>query len=150
MCLSAQLSGGCMEAYVFWFTLAAVFLGVEVATGTFYFLVLSLAAVIGGILAMSGLSITLQYAIPAVLAVAGTMLVRQRHKSLKAVPDIGLDIGQPVKVLVWHEDGSARVHYRGAEWDAEPESDDTPRSGTLYIKALHGSRLVLTAHKPKS
>jgi len=138
-----------MEAYVFWFTLAAVFLGVEVATGTFYFLVLSLAAVAGGILAMSGLSITLQYAIPAVLAVAGTLVVRQRNKSHKAAPEIGLDIGQPVRVVAWNEDGSARVQYRGAEWDAEPESADTARESTLYIKATHGSKLILTQHKPK-
>ncbi len=138
-----------MEAYVFWFVLAAIFLGVEVASGTFYFLVLSLAAVIGGILAMSGLSVTLQYAIPAVLAVAGTILVRQKHKSRKAAPDIGLDIGQPVKVLVWHEDGSARVQYRGAEWDAEPESPNMPRDGAHYIKAMQANKLIITPHKPK-
>jgi membrane protein implicated in regulation of membrane protease activity len=138
-----------MEAYVFWFVLAAIFLGVEVATGTFYFLVLSLAAVIGGILAMAGLGIALQYAIPAVLAVAGTMLVRQKHKSQKAMPDIGLDIGQPVKVLAWNADGSARVHYRGAEWDAEPDSPDMPRDGVHYIKALQGNKLIITQHKPQ-
>ncbi len=138
-----------MEAYVFWFTLAAVFLGVEVATGTFYFLVLSLAAVIGGILAMSGLSVTLQYAIPSVLAVVGTLLVRQKHKSRKAAPDIGLDIGQPVNVLLWRADGSARVQYRGAEWDAEPESPSVPHEGPHYIKALHANKLIITQHKPK-
>ncbi len=138
-----------MEAYVFWFTLAAVFLGVEVATGTFYFLVLSVAAVIGGILAMSGLGITLQYAIPSVLAVAGTMLVRQMKKSQRAAPDLSLDIGQAVKVVSWNADGSARVHYRGAEWDAEPESPAMPHEGQHYIKAMQGNKLIITQHKPK-
>jgi membrane protein implicated in regulation of membrane protease activity len=138
-----------MEAYVFWFTLAAVFLGVEVATGTFYFLVLSLASVIGGILAMSGLGITLQYAIPSVLAVAGTLAVRQVKKTHRAAPDIGLDIGQPVKVVTWNADGSARVQYRGAEWDAEPESANMPHEGMHYIKAMQANKLIITQHKPK-
>ena len=137
-----------MEAYVFWFVLAAVFLAVEVATGTFYFLVLSVAAVIGGLLAMSGLGIALQYAIPAVLAVAGTMLVRQMKKSQRAVPDMSLDAGQPVKVVAWNADGSARVQYRGAEWDAEPESTGMPHEGAHYIKAMLGNKLIITQHKP--
>ena len=138
-----------MEAYVFWFVLAAVFLGVEIATGTFYFLALSVAAVIGGILAMTGLGITLQYAIPSVLAVAGTLLVRQMNKSRRATPDQSLDIGQPVKVLAWREDGSARVYYRGAEWDAEPDSPAMPREGAPYIKAMQANKLIITQHKPK-
>ncbi len=138
-----------MEAYVFWFALAVVLLGVEVATGTFYFLVLSLAAVIGGMLAMSGMGMTLQYAVPAVLAVAGTMGVRQMRKSQRAAPDLGLDVGQPVKVLAWNADGSARVQYRGAEWDAEPESTGMPREGLHYIKAMQGNKLIITQHRPK-
>lgn len=137
-----------MEAYVFWFVLAAVFLAVEVATGTFYFLVLSVAAVIGGLLAMTGLGIALQYAIPAVLAVAGTMLVRQMKKSQRAAPDMSLDTGQPVKVVAWNADGSARVQYRGAEWDAEPESTGMPHEGMHYIKAMQGNKLIITQHKP--
>ncbi len=138
-----------MEAYVFWFVLAAVFLGVEVATGTFYFLALSVASVIGGILAMTGLGVTLQYAIPAVLAVVGTILVRQVNKSRRPAPDIGLDIGQPVKVVAWNEDGSARVQYRGAEWDAEPDSPGMPREGMHYIKSMQANKLIITQHKPK-
>jgi membrane protein implicated in regulation of membrane protease activity len=58
-----------------------------------------------------------------------------------------LDIGQPVRVIKWNSNGSARVTYRGAEWDAEAESADTPHEGALYIAAVRGSALVLTHRK---
>jgi len=60
-----------------------------------------------------------------------------------------LDIGQSVRVISWREDGVARVHYRGTEWDAELESSNTPRDGVLYIKAIQGSKLILTPYKPQ-
>ncbi len=139
-----------MEPYALWFIMALVLLGLEMATGTFYLLVLSVAAAIGGLVALAGLVPEIQMPLAAAAAVAGAVVVRRIRKVRPAAAASGFDIGQPVRIVNWNEDGSVRVHYRGAEWDAEPESADTPRSGTLYIKALHGSRLILTAHKPKS
>ena len=75
------------------------------------------------------------------------MLRRWKSSRTGTAPDAGLDIGLPVKIIKWHDDGTARVFYRGAEWDAETESADTPHEGTLYIKAVHGSGLVLTHNK---
>jgi hypothetical protein len=46
------------------------------------------------------------------------------------------------------EDGTLRVAYRGAEWDAELKSADTPQDQPLYIHAMHGSKLILSHHKP--
>ena len=57
------------------------------------------------------------------------------------------NIGQSVRVISWLEDGIARVHYRGTEWDAELESSSVPRDGVLYIKAIQGSKLILTRYK---
>jgi len=138
-----------MEAYIYWFVLAFIFLVVEMSTGTFYFLALSIAMALGGLAAQVGLGLELQLAVSGVFAVVGTLGLRHLKKSRRAAPDIGLDIGQQVKVLTWNEDGSARVHYRGAEWDAEPESAGTARDALLYIKAIQGSKLILTQHKPK-
>jgi membrane protein implicated in regulation of membrane protease activity len=138
-----------MQIYAYWFMLAFVFIAVEIFTGTFYFLMLAIAAMLGGVAAVAGLDVALQYAIVAAAAVAGTLLLRHIKKSQRAVPDIGPDVGQTVKVLAWHPDGTARVYYRGAEWDAEPESADTPREATFYIKAMQGSRIILTALKPE-
>jgi len=138
-----------MEMYIYWFMLALLLLGVEMATGTFYILVLSLAMALGGIVALAGMEIGMQLTLAGVAAVIGTVALR---KFKGTQPDVAanasLDIGQPVQVISWNSDGTARVRFRGADWDAEPESADTPRDVTLYIKATQGSKLILSQHKP--
>ncbi len=140
-----------MAAYAVWFIMALVLLGLEMATGTFYMLVLSVAVASGGVAALAGFEPHLQLAIAAVAGVFGIIILNRIKKVRPAhAANIGMDIGQPVRVVTWNADGTARVQYRGAEWDAEAELPDTPRDATLYIKALHGSKLILTQHKPKS
>jgi membrane protein implicated in regulation of membrane protease activity len=141
--------GGKMQAYIYWFILAFVFVAVEMLTGTFYFLAVSIAAAAGGLLALARLGPELQYALSGVIAVAGVMVVRYMRKSQRAHPDLSLDVGQPVKVLIWNADGTARVFYRGAEWDAELEAAGMAHEGPLYIKAIQGSRLIVTQHRPR-
>lgn len=139
-----------MAPYVYWFLLALVLLALEMATGTFYLLVLGIALGVGGVVALLGGGLPLQFTLSAVTGIVGTVILRRtRFGRTDAVLSQGLDIGLPVQVLVWRDDGTARVHYRGAEWDAEPESADTPREPTLYIKAMRGSILVLSHRKPQ-
>jgi len=139
-----------MEAYVLWFLLALFLLALEMASGTFYLLVVSIAMALGGLAALLGVSIAWQLTLSALAVIAGTLLLRNwKNARGGSVPDVELDVGQPVQVLAWHENGTARVAYRGAEWDAEPESDDMPRDGIFYIQAVRGSSLVLTHHKPE-
>jgi membrane protein implicated in regulation of membrane protease activity len=140
---------GVMEIYIYWFLLALVLIGLEMVTGTFYLLVVAIAAAVGGTVAILGADPAWQFLWSSVTGVAGTVLLR-RWKNNQAIttPDIGLDIGLPVKVIQWNDNGTARVFYRGAEWDAELESTETAREGTLYIKAVHGSGLILTHDKP--
>lgn len=139
-----------MAPYVYWFLLALVLLALEMATGTFYMLVLAIALGVGGVAALLGLSLPLQLTLSAVTGFVGTVILR-RAKFVRpgAVSNQSLDIGQPVQVVAWRDDGTVRVHYRGAEWDAEPESPDTPRDQTLYINSMRGSILILTHRKPK-
>jgi len=138
-----------MEAYVYWFILAVILLGVEMATLTFYFLLLSVAVALGGIAALAGLGLAIQFLLAGAVAVGGTLWLRHAKKARRQEQDIGLDIGQAVRVVTWNADGTARVAYRGAEWDAELESPDMARDATLYIKLMQGSKLILTQHKPK-
>lgn len=139
-----------MAPYVYWFLLALVLLGLEMATGTFYVLVLAIALGVGGIVALLGLGLPLQLTLSAVTGIVGTVILR-RAKFVRpgTVSNQSLDIGQPVQVVAWRDDGTVRVYYRGAEWDAEPEFADTPRDQTLYIKAMRGSILILTHLKPQ-
>ncbi len=142
---AAQILKEVMEIYIYWFLLALVLLGLEMVTGTFYLLVVAIAMAVGGASALLTAGVAWQLLLSALTGIAGTIILR-RWKSNHAAEVTGasLDIGQPVKVIKWNEDGTARVNYRGAEWDAQPESADTPRDAMLYIAAVRGSILVLT------
>ena len=138
-----------MAVYVYWFLLALVLLGVEMATGTFYLLVLSVAMAIGGAAALLGAGLPAQLAVAAVAGVLGIVILRRwRGGRAGDAASQSFDTGQPVRILNWHEDGTVRVYYRGAEWDAEPENADPVREGKFYIKEIRGSILVLTRRKP--
>lgn len=138
-----------MATYHYWLLLAFVVLGLEMATGTFYLLVVSVAMAVAGLAARLGASLALQLILCALALVAGIFILRLWKKSRHNESyGVSLDIGQPVQILNWHEDGTARVEYRGAEWDAEPEYGDMPRKGPFYIKQMHGSSLILTQQKP--
>ncbi len=138
-----------MAIYVYWFILAAVLLGLEMTSGTFYLLVLSIATGVGGVAALSGLGLALQLVLVAVVAIAGTILLRRwKGKSSAEADGQSLDVGQPVRVLQWHEQGRARVHYRGTEWDAELDPPHDTHEGELFIKSMRGSTLVISHLRP--
>ena len=137
-----------MEIYIYWFLLALVLVGLEMATGTFYLLVVAIAMAVGGVVALLGAGMAWQLVLSAVTGIAGTIVLRRRKGAQASeAPNASLDIGLPVRVIKWNDNGTVRVFYRGAEWDAEPESADTPHQGTLYIAAVRGSGLVLTHRK---
>ena len=139
-----------MAVYVYWFILALGLMALEMATGTFYLLVLGIALGIGGMAALFGLSLAMQFTLSAVGGIAGTVILRRvRRGMVSNAPNQSLDIGQPVQSVTWREDGTARAVYRGAEWDAAAESADMPHTGPLYIKAMRGSTLILTDRKPQ-
>ena len=137
-----------MAAYAYWFILALILLGLEMMSGTFYVLVLSIAMCLGGVAALAGLETVWHLTVAGAAAVAGILILRRSKVARTAdASNDSFDIGQPVRVIAWNEDGTVRVHYRGTEWDAQPEAV-TSREATLYIKAIQGSKLVLTQQKP--
>ena len=84
-----------------------------------------------------------------IFAVAGTIAAHQwRKKHAMPLPQAGLDVGQEVEVLAWYDNGTARVNYRGTQWDAEIASPSAARAKVMYIVATRGSTLVLAASKP--
>lgn len=93
-----------MQAYVVWWILAAVLVGVELTSGTFYLLVYGLAAAAAG-----------------VIAALGTLALRHWKRSTghpeSSVQD--MDIGQTVLVESW-QGGRGQVKYRGALWMSRP------------------------------
>ena len=140
-----------MPSYAYWFLLALGLLAMEMLTGTFYMLILSVAVGTGGLAALLGWDMSVQITCSVITGMIGVMVVRKMKGAGTAKSeDQNLDVGQTVRLITWNNDGTARVHFRGAEWDAELEDFKLGmvQPAVLYIKTVHGSSLVLTSHKP--
>ncbi|MDO9465744.1 MAG: NfeD family protein [Thiobacillus sp.] len=133
-----------MQAFVAWWILAAVLVGVELTSGTFYLLVYGLAAAAAGLAAWLGAGVLVQLLTAGAIAVLGTLALR-RWKQSTAHPESNvqnMDIGQTVQLESWQA-GHGQVKYRGALWDAEAESDSVDSTRPLVIRAVRGNTLVL-------
>lgn len=132
-----------------WWLAAGVLVAAELASGTFYLLMLALGAAAGALAAHAGIGLTGQMAGAALLgggAVVAWHLRRSRQgAALPAAvnPDVNLDIGGSVQVDHWQADGTTRVHYRGAAWDARHAGTGLPTAGEHVIRAVEGTRLLL-------
>jgi membrane protein implicated in regulation of membrane protease activity len=134
-----------MALQYLWWIAAAILVGVEMMTGTFYLLVVALACVAGGLIASMGYDIGWQWGAAAVVEVLGTLAINRWKRTHQTKPKLSnnLDIGAKVSVLQWNEDGTARVAYRGTQWDAVLESAATPRREHMVIVDMRGALLVL-------
>jgi membrane protein implicated in regulation of membrane protease activity len=132
-----------------WWICAAILIGAELLSGTFYLLAVGIAVALGGAAAWVGASVPIQFGIAGVLGVALTIAAhRWRLARASPPPQPSLDVGQAVQVEMWRDDGTARVHYRGSTWDAELESPAVPHAATLFIVATRGSLLILSDRRP--
>ncbi len=134
--------------WIWWIT-AALLIGAELVTGTFYLLAIGVAAGLGGAAAWFGAGVPVQFAVAGACGVALT-IVAHRWRLARATPpqQPSLDVGQTVHVETWNTDGTARVAYRGSGWNAELAAPEVPRGDTMYIVATRGSVLVLSDKKP--
>jgi membrane protein implicated in regulation of membrane protease activity len=90
-----------MAAYWIWWIAAAALIAVELLTGTFYLLVVGLAVPCGGIDALYGAPVPIQWLIAGVLGVIGTVWLQRWKRSIaaKTPQQPSLDIGAQVQVL---------------------------------------------------
>ena len=138
-----------MADYWIWWIAAALLVGLELATGTFYLLAVGVAFALGGVAAWLGASPPMQMMIGGTLAVIAVIVAHQwRKRRATPAPMLPLEQGHAVKVERWNADGTARVVYRGTQWDAEVAKPDTAHADTMYIVATHGSTLVLSDRRP--
>ncbi len=136
-----------MAMHIFWWVLAVVLGIAELATGSFYMLVLAPGAPAAGLIAFLGFGLAAQFTCAAVVSAGGAVLVRRlRGRAVAAHrnPDVNLDIGQSVDVATWDADRRSRVTYRGALWDVELMPGEPAVPGRFVIREVEGSRLRLS------
>ncbi|MGS0740308.1 NfeD family protein [Glaciimonas sp. GG7] len=155
-----------MTAWVGWALLGGVLVLAELFTGTFYLLMVAVGMGAGAIAASVGVSLEWQFVIAAIVAVAGTVVVRRsrfgKRGKVNAARDrnINLDIGQTINVDLWHAESvsddadkaglyTARVKYRGALWDVELAPGENAHAGQFIIAEIRGSRLIVASHLNK-
>jgi membrane protein implicated in regulation of membrane protease activity len=140
-----------MDHTLVWLIGGFILVIAELATTTFYLLVLGIAAFAGAGVAYAGGALTWQAIVAAVVAVAGIICVNRYKKTIAPKRMQGLDVGQPAVFDTWinKSAGHARVKYRDALWDAHiaGEAAGEPNE-ILYVTAVHGNTLKVSKSRP--
>jgi membrane protein implicated in regulation of membrane protease activity len=130
-----------------WWLVTGALVAAELASGTFYLLMVALGCAAGALAGHAGLGATAQVATAALVGGGATVAWHlKRSRQPQSAPaesnrDVNLDIGETVHVSAWNADGSARVSYRGATWSVRFAASGTPSPGEHVIVALHGNEL---------
>lgn len=140
-----------MDHAVVWAVIGLVLVIVELLTGTFYLLMLGVAAFGAALAAYLGFEFGSQ-AIVAVLISAigcyGVHVYRAKNRAQQMAP---IDAGMPASFESWLDAGArlARVRYRGASWEARVEGLEAIEPGaTVYVLAADGNTLRVAKNKP--
>ena len=139
-----------MADYLVWLIAGLVLVIVELVSGTFYLLVLGIAAFAGAAVAWAGPGIGSQTAAAVAVAAAGVVWVHQWRKGTAKQQMPSLDVGQMAAFESWvSEDGRlARVKYRDTFWDAQVEGPAEGRAGEIFhIVAVDGSTLKISKNR---
>jgi membrane protein implicated in regulation of membrane protease activity len=137
-----------------WWLATGGLVAAELATGTFYLLMVALGCAAGALAAHAGLGGTAQVATAALVGAAFTAGWHfKRARSPQSAPaesnhDVNIDIGETLHVETWAADGSARVPYRGAAWTVRYAGPGTPAPGEHVIVAVQGNQLRVAPAAP--
>ncbi len=140
-----------MDEDFVWAILGLGLVIVELMSGTFYLLVLGIAAFGAGLAAWLGQSFPVQAIVAAVIAGFGCygVHVYRTKNSTRQMPQV--DAGQPASFENWVDESArlARVRYRGSSWDALVDGEAAVEAGApLYVVSTHGNTLKVTHHRP--
>jgi len=134
-----------------WLITGFILIIAELMTGTFYLLVLGIAALVGAGVGYAGGAFVWQTVAAAIVAVAGLVSVHRYKQTMSPKRMQGLDFGQPAAFDSWVNKGAghARVKYRDTLWDAQVAGEAAGEPGEiLYITSVDGSTLKVSKTRP--
>ena len=141
-----------MDHGIIWAVIGLVLVIVELLTGTFYLLMLGIAAFGAGLAAWMGVQFPVQATVAAVVSALGCYgvhLYRAKNKAQQMAP---IDAGMPASFESWVDAKArlARVRYRGASWDARVEGFEggIEPGATVYVLAADGNMLRVARNRP--
>jgi len=123
----------------------------ELLSGTFYLLMLGVAAFGAAAAAGMGLVFSVQSIVFSVVAVLGCYGVHAYRAKNKAEQMPSIDAGMPANFESWVDSSArlARVRYRGASWEARVEGAEAVEPGaTVYVLATDGNTLKVAKTRP--
>lgn len=136
-----------------WWLLVGITVAIELATGTFYLLMIGIGLAAAAVAAHLGLPLPGQL-VTAALVGGGAVVMwhwqggkKPKALQVNANPDVHIDIGELVTVTEWEADGTTSVNYRGAHWTAvlahRLKADAHPAAGQYRITEMSGNRLLI-------
>jgi len=140
-----------MDPALLWAITGLALVIVELLTGTFYLLMLGVAAFGAAGTAWLGYDFPAQVIVGAVIAASGCYAVhvyRAKNRTQQMPP---VDAGMPASFETWIDPGArlARVRYRGASWDARVEGIEALEPGAIvYVLATDGNTLKVVKNRP--
>jgi len=140
-----------MDPALVWVIGGMVLVIAELLSGTFYLLMLGIAAFGAAVAAYFGQAFPVQSIVAAVLAAAGCYGVHVYRAKSAPQRMRPIDAGMPASFESWLDANSrlARVRYRGASWDARVEGSDAIEPGaTVFVVAADGNTLRVAKNRP--
>jgi len=137
-----------------WWVAAGLAVVAELASGTFYLLMIALGLACGAVAAHLSLSLTLQILVAALVGAGATAIWHwRRYSQPRSLParenrDVNLDIGDRVSVAAWGADLTTRVQHRGTDWTARLQPGCPAQPGAHKVVAVEGNWLVLEPAEP--
>lgn len=140
-----------MQPSLLWLLVGFGLVIVELLTGTFYLLMLGIAAFCAAAAAYFGQGFEVQVIVAVVAAAAGCYGVHLHHARNSKAQMPSVDAGQPANFENWIDQGGglARVRYRGASWDARIDGQGDLEAGELlYVTHTEGHTLNVSRQRP--
>ena len=142
------------SAPTLWWLAAGLLVAAELATGTFYLLMLALGAAAAALAAHLGAGTAVQWVAAAGVGAGATAAWHlKRAQAPRSAPaalnqDVNIDIGATVQVPGWDSDGTARVDYRGSSWLVRHSGSGMPLPGPHLIISVQSGWLGVAPVAP--